>query len=140
MYRTFVKFKNFSNTPAFLSKLLSFIQRRNLNKFCLGCLELKIETGRYLRLPELERICESHESCLEQAAQESECHFLLSCPAYQNLRQSWLSKLQLPENFYFLPPDEQIAIVVNDENNVKLTAQFITDAFNQRSKILFLKS
>ena len=35
--RTFVKFKNFSDTPAYLTKPLSFIQRKFLAKLRLGC-------------------------------------------------------------------------------------------------------
>ena len=137
--RTFIKFKDFSTTSSFLLKPLSFIQRKYLNKFCLSCLELKIESGRYLGLPENKRICEVHRNCLEQAQQESESHFLLFCPAYSNLRQTWLSKLELPEYFEFFSPDKKLCTLINDVNNVKQTAQFIIDAFNLRSKIINLK-
>ena len=137
--RTFVKFKEFSKTPSFLLKPLSFIQRKYLNKFCLSCLELKIETGRYLHLPENERVCEVHDSCLEQALPESESHFLLFCPAYSSLRQKWLSKLELPENFQLFSLDKKLCTLINDANNVKQTAQYIIDAFNLRSNITFMK-
>ena len=119
---------------------MSFIQRKKLNKFCLSCLELKIETGRYFHLPENERLCEIHESCLKQAIQENEFHFLLFCPAYSDIRTSWLNKLELPENFQQSPVEEQVSTLINDITNVKATAQFIVDAYNLRSRILYLKN
>ena len=135
--RSYIKFKDFNKTPSFLLKPMSFIQRKKLNKFCLSCLELKIETGRYLHLPENERLCEIHESCLKQAIQENEFHFLLFCPAYSDIRTSWLNKLELPENFQQSPVEEQVSTLINDITNVKATAQFIVDAYNLRSRILY---
>ena len=137
--RTYTKFHDFSNTPAFLLKPLSFIQKKYLNKFCLSCLEIKIETGRYLHMPEAERLCEVDNTCLEQAVQECECHFLLFCPAYKDLRQAWLSKLELPVNFDLVSLDEKLVILINNASTVKQTAQFIIDAFNLRRKLLFMK-
>ena len=57
--RTFVKFKDFATTPSYLTKPLSFIQRKFLAKTRLGCLEIRLETGRYARpsLPEEARTC-----------------------------------------------------------------------------------
>ena len=57
--RTFVKFKDFFDTPTYITKPLSFIQRKFLAKVRLGCLEIRIETGRYARprLPAEARLC-----------------------------------------------------------------------------------
>ena len=137
--RTYIKCKDFNNFPTFLSKPLSFIQRKYLNKFCLSCLELKIETGRYLNLPENLRLCEVDYQCHRQGIQESECHFLLCCPAYDNIRQAWLNKLELPNNYELLLNEEKLSVLINHSNNVKQTSQFIIDAFNMRTKILFAK-
>ena len=137
--RTYIKFKDFFNTPTFLNKPLSFIQRKYLNKFCLSCLEIKIETGRYLHLPENLRLCEVDDQCHGQALQESECHFLLHCPAYNEIRQVWLSRLELPVNYRLLLDEDKLSVLINNTNNVKLTAQFIIDAYNMRTRILFSK-
>ena len=58
--RTFVKFKDFYTTPSYLSKPLSFVQRKFLAKTRLGCLEIRLETGRYSRprLSEELRVCQ----------------------------------------------------------------------------------
>ena len=138
--RTYVKFKNFNSKTPILQKPLSFIQRKYLSKFAVSCLELKICTGRYLNQPENERVCQMSESCFEQSLVESECHFLLTCPAYEEIRQAWLSKLTLPEGFILLNNHEKLGVVINQLNNVKQTAQFVVDAFNMRSRKLFMKA
>jgi hypothetical protein len=57
--RTFILFKNFDSEPAYTTKPLSFFQRRMMAKLRLGCLPIRLETGRYSipRLPENERTC-----------------------------------------------------------------------------------
>ena len=137
--RTYIKFKDFYRKPSFLQKPLSFIQRKFLSKFCVSCLELQICTGRYMRLPEAERVCKVSDSCTAESLVESEFHFLLACPAYLDIRQAWLSKLDLPENFDQFTNDNKLRILINEINNVKPTAQFIVEAFNMRSRLLFLK-
>jgi hypothetical protein len=44
--------------------------------------------------------------------------------------------LKLPENFLEIEASEKLKIVLNEVENVKLTGQFIIDAFNYRSKIV----
>ena len=138
--RTYVKIKDFDQTPPFLKKPLSFIQRKFLNKFCTSCLELKICTGRYMQVPEASRTCKVTARCTDESLVESECHFLLKCGGYSDLRRQWLSRLTLPDNFSELAETEQITIAINNLSNVKPTAQFIMEAFDLRSKLLFLKS
>ena len=48
----------------------------------------------------------------------------------------WLSKIKTPENFCDLLTAEKLKVVLNWPENVKLTAQFLIDAFNKRSKIV----
>ena len=122
-----------------LFKPLSFIQRKFINKFSLSCLELRICTGRYLNQPESDRICTVNVSCTNDRLVESECHFLLTCPSYHSLRQAWLTRLELPENFGQLSDTDKLDIAINNINNVKPTSQFIVDAFNLRSRIQVLK-
>ena len=70
---------------------------------------------------------------------ESECHFLLTCPAYHLLRQAWLARLETTENFGQLGDIEKLNVAINDTKNVKATAQFIVDAYSLRSRILDMK-
>ena len=78
------------------------------------------------------------ENCTAQSLVESECHFLLSCTGYDRLRHAWLDKLNLPQSFYSLEDTEKIHTLLNDVSYVKHTAQFIVDAFNLRSKLIYL--
>ena len=57
--RTFNLFKEFMTQPAYITKPLTFYQRRILARTRLGCLPLRLETGRYSvpRLPEADRTC-----------------------------------------------------------------------------------
>ena len=134
--RTFMKFKDFHTTPSYISKPLSFVQRKFLAKLRLGCLEIRIETGRYARprLPEEARICQI---CQNQGqAKEDEVHFLFKCETYENERSAWLSSLLKPENFSILPSNEKLKTVLNCDQNVKKTAQYIINIYDKRSKIV----
>ena len=140
--RTFLKFKEFESIPAYVTKPLSFIQKKYLSKLRLGSLELKIETGRYSR-PRLElheRLCPiCTESRLQRSLEpeiETEIHFLFFCEHFENLRMCWMQKVTKPENFTNLDEGTRLKIVLNDPNNVKTTAQFLVDAFNMRRKML----
>ena len=67
---------------------------------------------------------------------ESETHFLYQCEAYGAARNVWFGKMNLPDNFKNLPVEIKLKTVLNDQFNVKFTAQFIIEAFKIRSKLL----
>ena len=106
-------------------------------KIRLGSLELRIETGRFSRpiLEEYQRTCLVCVDMNEHTV-ENETHFLLYCSLYQNLRDAWLTKLILPLDFHSLVDSEKLKYVFNDPVNVKMTSQFIIDAYNLGSKKL----
>jgi hypothetical protein len=101
--RTFITFNKFNGTPAYLRKPLSYIQRKFMAKCRLGCLPIRIETGRYSRprLIENERTCQicikndiiNNEHVNEV---ENEVHVLFNCNRYAQLRNMWIEKLTLP--------------------------------------------
>ena len=163
--RTFNLFKDFMIQPAYITKPLTFYQRRILARTRLGCLPLRMETGRYSvpRLPEAERTClvckvddqlvdvevadhggdpVDHDGEAVEAVTrsgnpvESETHFLFQCVAYEAERGIWYGKMTLPNDFDNLPLETKLSIVPNDQTNVKFTAQYILNAFNLRSKII----
>ena len=76
-------------------------------------------------------------ACRSLSLVETESHFLLQCSGYNDLRQRWLDKLDLPGNFSERSDADQIKILVNTPEYVKPTAQFIIDAFELRSKLLY---
>ena len=138
--RTFTRFKIFGNLPSYLTKPLSFIQRKKLAKLRLGCLELRIESGRYCRPPLdlAQRVCPVCEQLDGdgEAPVESELHFLYDCPLYSDLREQWLGKMQSLVPLQTMQEEEKLKCCLNNPCNVKSTAQFIVDAFNLRSKFV----
>ena len=134
--RTFVKFKDFFETPAYITKPLSFIQRKFLAKTRLGCLEIRLETGRWARprIPEEARICQVCENFNKNV--EDEFHFIFECFRYSSQRALWFEKLEIPKNFQILSKDQKLGIILNHPNNVKVTAQYLIDIFDIRSKIV----
>ena len=115
----------------------------------LGCLPLRLETGRYSipRLPENQRkclVCKSNQLIAINPTNnptnddpvESEKHYLFDCSAYKAERDVWFSKMTLPSDFSVLPIESKLKVVLNEPSNVKLTSQFITNSFNIRSRIL----
>ena len=139
--RTFITFKNFETVPAFITKPLSFIQRKYLAKCRLGCLQIRLETGRFSRpiLPENERICQvcikGDPLYLYKNEIESEIHVLFQCNRYKELRYKWLKNLTLPPDFNLLNYYGKLDIVLNHEKNVKMTAQYLIDLMDVRSKV-----
>ena len=134
--RTFNLFKDFENQSIYLSKPLNFYQRRAIANIRIGSFRLKIETQRYVRpkIPFDRRFCMT---CPNHNYEiECEQHYLFSCTAYSNLRQSWLSSLEKPDNFDNLDSGEKLNIVLNIGANIKMTANFILSAFDIRSRIL----
>ena len=144
--RTFIMFKNFQEQPSYIGKPLTFHQRRMIAKTRLGCLPLRIETGRYSfpRLKEEERVClvcKPKDLIVDLGTDvvqpiESEFHFLFECTGYEVIRNQWLDYITLPDDFKRLTDGEKLKIALNTPDNIRATAKFITDAFNLRSTIL----
>ena len=140
--RTFITFKQFNVMPAYVTKPLTFLQKKHLSKLRLGSLELRIESGRFSR-PRLEinericLVCRDNNLRLNLEPQiETEVHFLFICSHYTALRDTWLESLIKPANFENLDEGSKLSIVLNDPDNVKKTAQFIINAYSLRSKLL----
>ena len=132
--RAFIKFEDFFNTPSFITKPLSFIQRKFVPKIRLGCLEIRLETVRWARprVEERSRICQVCEN-LDQKV-ENEFHFTFECSKYQPERLKWFEKLEIPENFQKFTETEKLGIALNHPANVRLASQYLINIFNIRSK------
>ena len=128
--QTFLLFKDFQTLPPHVGKPLSFVERRTISKLRLGCLPLRIETGRYLRpvLPENERVCYCNSGEVE-----SEYYVLFHCPMYNRLRNAWLEKLCIPDNFHDLTKNDKLVFVLNKSENVRHTAQYLISVMDLRS-------
>ena len=143
--RTFVIFKDFENTPAYTTKFLNFYQRRAMAKLRLGCLPLRIETGRYSRprLDEQDRTCllcnpveNTTDTEVRNQPVENETHFLFYCSAYEGQRAQWFQEMDLPNSFNDLEVEHKLKMVLNNPECVKKTSQFILKCLDLRSKLV----
>ena len=137
--RTFILFKDFHQEPSYIYKPLSFFHRRFLAKIRLGCLPLRIETGRYSipRLPEGDRLClVCDKAGNPHPSIESEIHFLFDCNAYHDERIKWLEALSISSNLELLSVEEKLRLCLNECNNLKQTAIYINKALDKRNRLL----
>ena len=134
--RTFNTFRIFGTTPSYINMPLSFIQRKYLAQLRLSSLPIRLETGRYERpkLPEHARFCQA---CSDGISVENEEHYIFYCKIYHEIRQIWLGKVKIPVNFHMLSLSEKFKLIFEEPQNVKVTAQFIVDAYSLRSKAIF---
>ena len=137
--RTYVQIKDFNSTENYLTIPMSFICRKHLALTRLSNLPIRIETARYERprIDANQRLCQIGCNSL---AIEDESHVIFFCSMYNNLRIAWYQKLKTPPNFNDLDIFQKLKIVLHVAENVKVTAQFLVDICNLRSKILLKKS
>ena len=104
-------------------------------RFRISSHQLRIETGRYEKMPRDERICYF---CTGSKI-EDENHFLLDCKAYSQIRDTFFSKLEtkIPD-FKSLPHDTLISLLMNSSDyfiNCQLVS-FISQCFELRTKLI----
>ena len=133
--RTFVTFKDFGPTPVYLLKPISFVQKKFIAQLRLSALPIKIETGRYEkpRIAVHERLCPS---CNDGQSIENEEHFIFYCSKYAKLRQTWIEQLLKSDQFLNLETPEKFKTIFDQPENIKLSAQFIINIYDLRSKII----
>ena len=74
----------------YLISNMSKLERSHLAQFRFGILPIRIETGRFTRLNISERVCQ----ICNNGSIEDEIHFLLTCPACDDLRGLLISRAQ----------------------------------------------
>lgn len=86
--RTYKLFKSVYEAENYLTCVMPHRHRSAYAKFRCGVAPIRLETGRYERLPQEQRICFN---C--QLEIENEEHVLLNCPLYNDLRRHMLNIL-----------------------------------------------
>ena len=130
--RTFQQFKDFYSHAPHTFKPLSFFQRKQISKFRLGMLQLRIETGRYFRIAAEDRICQT----CNAGQVEDETHFLIYCNTYRQNRQQLFGNITDMDNFVALTDQDKLKFLLNDCSMVKNTSKFIAESFDYRSTII----
>lgn len=129
--RLYCTFKSEFQIEPYLVNIKEFKLRKVLSRFRLSNHELNIEKGRYHKIPKESRYCEV---CSKNEFVEDECHFLLYCPSYNDVRQEFFKIYECQGE---LALDFQ-SIVSNDKNSFYL-AKLLIKMFKIRKTVLALK-
>lgn len=131
--RTYVNFKYDYYTEPYVFNIKNKSLRSMMAQFRCGVLPIKIETGRFENKAIYDRKCEM----CEMDSIEDEHHFLLECTQYNNERQKLYEKAKesYPE-FMTIENDVKMVILVNDEDLIKDTAQYISNSYQKRAKLM----
>ncbi len=98
-----------------------------------GTAPLRIETGRYERLPVEQRVCEVCDSDYV----EDEMHFLISCNAFTEERTQLVTHVsQFVANFNKLSLKDKFIVLMSDPNICTFTDKACHDMFIKRWAIL----
>ena len=121
--RTFRKFKTIYQREDYLKEVKNIRHRVTLTKLRISDHRLKVETGRYTRpYTELERrVCEQCNDGIED-----EAHFLLSCPKYNEERQTIfdLVKSRSKTNLLELNNEERLKFFLDPKILTKQIAKY----------------
>ena len=79
--RTYCTFKNIFQTEFYVENIMTRSHRSALAKFRCGVAPIRLKTGRYEKSPGNERFCSFCLDCIED-----ECHVILECPVYSDMR------------------------------------------------------
>ncbi len=91
---------------------------------------MRIETGRYERLPVEQRVCDSDNV-------EDEMHVLISCNAFtQERTKLFTNDSQFVGNFNELYLEEKFIVLISDPTICAFTAKACHDMFIKRQAIL----
>ena len=107
-------------------------QRSLCAQFRSGILPLHIETGRYTGTEESQRLCH----LCELGEIESEIHFLLYCPFYNDLRKTLFDKAPY---FVGLSQDPEDVDIIKSlfDNHTYAIANYIHKAWNRRKRVTY---
>ena len=133
--RTYKLFKTTYAEENYVKIIMQRNHRSAFAKFRMGVAPLRIETGRYERLEEEQRVCFNCGDTIE-----SEEHVLLECPLYQQIREPWFVKLRqhIPD-FYVKTKQEKLICIFSCDiiPVIRLNAKICSDILKERRKLLY---
>lgn len=130
--RTYCTFKNHFGAGKYCTLILPKRHRSALCKFRCGIVLLKLETGRYEGLPVDIRICLF---CSQTGinAIEKECHVLLECNLYNDLRNKIFEKVSdINPSFSNLCNADKFQFLLNSESLIRILATICFFILNRR--------
>ena len=123
------KFKEEIYPETYLFQIKDYKYRKCLAKIRCSNHKLSIEAGRYEGIDSQERLCRLCQR-INIFDVEDECHFLLFCPLYNELRATYIPTVEAsPESFILLMSNTEPTIQKN-------VAHFIYNALQLREKLI----
>ena len=130
--RTYCSFKQSFGTETYLSISIPKHHRSALAKFRCGVAPIRLERGRYEKLPEEERKCFACDSV------ENECHVICECPVYDDLRNFLFSKASdVIQNFNSLDSFNKMCTLLSNCDTFKITAKTLSDILIRRRSLIY---
>ena len=121
----------YNTEPYLTNRSISWSERKAYAKFRCSATPLLIETGRYQNgnyLPVTERLCKF---CYNGV--EDECHVLLSCPLYDDIREDLFHHvLQCNPDFNELSNEEKFVFIMSNCDITKYSAKACKLILNRR--------
>ncbi len=131
--RTYSGFKNVFETEPYCMVTMSRSHRSALARFRCGVAPIMLETGRFQRIPEEERICP-----LCSRAVESEKHVILDCTAHDDIRTLMYEKAVTEnDNFNLMNADEKLNFILSANGTSRYTAKACHDILQRRRNLLY---
>ena len=131
--QVFRQLKKEPGRESYLSDVKISKHRMALTKLRLSAHSLEIEVGRYHHIDHENRLCEYCKT-MGKVEVEDEEHFLIRCPQYKELRESFL-----PPNIMadiHLSDNEKLTKILSDKNICNSVAKFTCQAFEDRKNSL----
>lgn len=129
--RTYNSFKEYLCTEKYVKSNLNRKERSLIAQLRLGILPLKLETGRFEKLPLENRLCEFCDS----KEIENEVHFVFKCDLYKDLRQAFLAKIPLGGRLNTEDTNANFKLLF--EQFPRQLGKFIKTAYDMRRKKLY---
>ena len=117
----------------YLCEVTNSKHRAAMTKLRLSSHSLEIEKGRYDKTEPQDRLC-CYCLALHTREVEDKVHFLINCPQYKELRDTYLSPHILKNNL--ISNEEKFIQTMTDNNNVRSIAKFISQALEDRETSL----
>ena len=108
-------------------EMLQPSSRSCIARLCSGVFPLAIETGRWRGKPIEERLC----SVCPQPVVETEEHFLLSCPLYNDIRAKHINQLITSYDWNNISNTDKLVYLFSD-NFVNATSKMVNKSFLRR--------
>ena len=107
--------------------------RSALSRFRCGVAPIRLETGRYERLPVCERLCPFCNDTVE-----NEIHVILSWPLYNDIRLQMIEyAFLLDSNFNDFTDEQKLVFLFNNERLIEKCAKTCFKILQRRSSYLY---